>query len=145
MVQPVGHGGGHAPAGEPPRRRAPCWHRVYDPDTDDDVVRAELAAEAEAAAEREAVLREAQRIAARAYELKALRELVTLKDGRLYEALRGGRFVLITGGAYEDPGNRLQGPEHRDRPADNVTSCNQAGDCALRQELSRPSDVSLPD
>jgi hypothetical protein len=38
---------------------------MYDPDTDD-VVQAELAAEAAAAAEREAAVREAQRIAARA-------------------------------------------------------------------------------
>ncbi|MEU3955221.1 hypothetical protein AB0F45_23365 [Streptomyces achromogenes] len=52
---------------------------VYDPDTDD-VVRAELAAEAAAAAEREAELREAARIAARADELQALRELGTLEQ-----------------------------------------------------------------
>ncbi|MFD4341739.1 hypothetical protein ACFWPP_31715 [Streptomyces anulatus] len=50
---------------------------VYDPDTDD-VVRAELAADAAAAAAREAAVREAQRIAARADELQALRELGTL-------------------------------------------------------------------
>lgn len=50
---------------------------VYDPDTDD-VVRAELAADAAAAAAREAELREAMRIAARADELQALRELGTL-------------------------------------------------------------------
>ncbi|MFF4355836.1 FAD-dependent monooxygenase [Streptomyces sp. NPDC001604] len=31
---------------------------------------------------------------------------VALKDGRLYEALRGGRFVLITPEAYEDQGTR---------------------------------------
>ncbi|MGW6463938.1 hypothetical protein [Streptomyces rubiginosohelvolus] len=49
---------------------------VYDPDTDD-VVRAELAADAAAAA-REAELREAMRIAARADELQALRELGAL-------------------------------------------------------------------
>lgn len=52
---------------------------VYDPDTDD-VVQAELAAEAAAAAEREAELREAARIAARADELQALRELGTLEQ-----------------------------------------------------------------
>ncbi|MET9175008.1 hypothetical protein ABZX64_28820 [Streptomyces misionensis] len=46
---------------------------VYDPDTDD-VVQAELAADAAAAA-REAELREAARIAARADELQALRDL----------------------------------------------------------------------
>ncbi|MEV1093277.1 hypothetical protein [Streptomyces microflavus] len=50
---------------------------VYDPDTDD-VVRAELAADAAAAAEREAAVRDAQRIAARADELQALRELGAL-------------------------------------------------------------------
>ncbi|MFJ9690455.1 hypothetical protein ACIRRX_32810 [Streptomyces bacillaris] len=47
---------------------------VYDPETDD-VVRAELAAAA-----REAELREAMRIAARADELQALRELGTLEQ-----------------------------------------------------------------
>ncbi|WP_319651993.1 hypothetical protein [Streptomyces scabiei] len=50
---------------------------VYDPDVDD-VVRAELTAEAEAAAAREAEHREAARIAARTDELQALRELGTL-------------------------------------------------------------------
>ncbi|MFJ9634427.1 hypothetical protein ACIRU8_42720 [Streptomyces sp. NPDC101175] len=52
---------------------------VYDPDADD-VVRAELAAEAAAAAAREAELREAARIAVRADELQALRELGTLEQ-----------------------------------------------------------------
>ncbi|MEG9551661.1 hypothetical protein V5N34_26670 [Streptomyces baarnensis] len=53
---------------------------VYDPDTDD-IVRAELAADAAAAAAaREAELREAMRIAARADELRALRELGTLEQ-----------------------------------------------------------------
>ncbi|MCX5346120.1 hypothetical protein [Streptomyces atratus] len=52
---------------------------VYDPDADD-VVQAELAAEAAAAATREAELREAARIAARADELQALRELGTLEQ-----------------------------------------------------------------
>ncbi|MFD5098902.1 hypothetical protein [Streptomyces albidochromogenes] len=47
---------------------------MYDPDTDN-VVQAELAAEAAAAAEREAAVREAQRIAACADELQALRAL----------------------------------------------------------------------
>ncbi len=51
---------------------------VYDPEADD-VVRAELAAaDAAAAAAREAELRDAMRIAARADELQALRELGTL-------------------------------------------------------------------
>lgn len=31
---------------------------------------------------------------------------VALKNGRLYEALRGGRFVLITDGTYASPGGR---------------------------------------
>ena len=51
---------------------------VYDPDADD-VVQAELAADAAAAA-REAELREAARVAARADELQALRELGTLEQ-----------------------------------------------------------------
>ncbi|MFE0645846.1 hypothetical protein ACFW2Y_30170 [Streptomyces sp. NPDC058877] len=50
---------------------------VYDPDTDD-VVQAELAAEAAAAAAREAEIREAARVATRADELQALRDLGTL-------------------------------------------------------------------
>ncbi|MDQ1035342.1 hypothetical protein QFZ75_001758 [Streptomyces sp. V3I8] len=55
---------------------------VYDPDVDDvdDVVQAELAADAAAADAREAELREAARIAARADELQALRELGTLEQ-----------------------------------------------------------------
>ncbi|WP_198655470.1 hypothetical protein [Streptomyces geranii] len=52
---------------------------VYDPGVDV-VVQEELAAEAAAAAVREAELREAQRIAARADELQALRELGTLEQ-----------------------------------------------------------------
>ncbi|MEW2134647.1 hypothetical protein [Streptomyces sp. NPDC005435] len=52
---------------------------VYDPDTDS-VVRAELEADAAGAAAREADLREAQRVAARADELQALRELGTLEQ-----------------------------------------------------------------
>ncbi|WP_086705714.1 hypothetical protein [Streptomyces antimycoticus] len=52
---------------------------VYDPDTDA-VVQAELTAEAAAAAAREPELREAARIAARADELQALRELGTLEQ-----------------------------------------------------------------
>lgn len=51
---------------------------VYDPDADD-VVQAELAADAAAATAWEAELREAARIAARADELQALRELGTLE------------------------------------------------------------------
>ncbi|MFD3335985.1 hypothetical protein ACFWV1_25535 [Streptomyces sp. NPDC058700] len=52
---------------------------VYDPESDG-VVQAELAAEAAAAADREAAVREAPRIAARADELQALRELHALEQ-----------------------------------------------------------------
>ncbi|WP_327378966.1 hypothetical protein OG393_34250 (plasmid) [Streptomyces sp. NBC_01216] len=52
---------------------------VYDPDTDP-VVQAELAADAAAAADREAAVREAQRVVARADELQALRELGALEQ-----------------------------------------------------------------
>lgn len=52
---------------------------VYDPDADV-IVQAELAADAEAIAAREAELREAARIAARADELQALRKLGTLEE-----------------------------------------------------------------
>ncbi|MFF5408548.1 hypothetical protein ACFY8K_37595 [Streptomyces misionensis] len=67
---------------------------VYDPDAGD-VVQAELATEAAAAA-REAELREAARVAARADELQALREMGTLeqtepRDGD--EAARGSVHV----------------------------------------------------
>ncbi len=62
---------------------------VYDPDTDN-IVRAELAADAAAAAVREAELREAMRIAARADELQALRELGTLEQA---EPRTGGEAV----------------------------------------------------
>lgn len=64
--------GAHRPAA---RRRGPG--RLYDPDADD-VVQSELAADAADAAAREAELREAVRVAARADELQALRELGTL-------------------------------------------------------------------
>ncbi|MEU1091505.1 hypothetical protein ACFYPN_33405 [Streptomyces sp. NPDC005576] len=52
---------------------------VYDPDTDD-VVQAELDADAAAAAAREAELRESALLAARADEFQALRELGTLEQ-----------------------------------------------------------------
>ncbi|MFE4692173.1 hypothetical protein ACFRH6_19245 [Streptomyces sp. NPDC056749] len=65
-----------APA--PAARRSRARQRL-DPDTDD-VVQAELAADAAATAAREAELREAMRIAARADELQALRELGTLEQ-----------------------------------------------------------------
>ncbi|MGW1438719.1 hypothetical protein ACWD7M_26185 [Streptomyces griseus] len=63
-------------ADRPAARRRTAGRRL-DPDTDN-VVRAELAADAAAAAAREAELREAMRIAARADELQALRELGNL-------------------------------------------------------------------
>ncbi|MGA5565263.1 hypothetical protein ACPCUV_29405 [Streptomyces platensis] len=52
---------------------------IYDPDADA-VVQDERTADAAAAAHREAAAREAQRVAARADELQALRELGTLKQ-----------------------------------------------------------------
>jgi hypothetical protein len=66
---------------------------VYDPDTDD-VVQAELAADAAAAADREAELREAARIAARADELQALRELHTLEQTEPREGDEAARDEL---------------------------------------------------
>ncbi|MFG2127086.1 hypothetical protein ACGFNV_04725 [Streptomyces sp. NPDC048751] len=66
---------------------------VYDPDTDD-VVQAELAAEAAAAAAREAELREAARVAARADELQALRELGTLEQTEPREGDEAARDEL---------------------------------------------------
>ncbi|MFD4948908.1 hypothetical protein ACFWNT_42000 [Streptomyces sp. NPDC058409] len=66
---------------------------VYDPDTDD-VVQAELAAEAAAVAAREAELREAARIAARADELRALRELGTLEQAEPREGDEAARDEL---------------------------------------------------
>ncbi|MET8724145.1 hypothetical protein [Streptomyces misionensis] len=73
---------------------------VYDPDTDD-VVQAELAAEAAAAAAREAELREAARIAARADELQALRELKTLEQAEPREGDEAARDELTRrAGAY---------------------------------------------
>ncbi|MFJ5048274.1 hypothetical protein [Streptomyces sp. NPDC088719] len=59
-------------ADRPAARRRTSGRR-YDPDTDD-VVQAELVVDAAAAAAREAELREAMRIAARADELQALRD-----------------------------------------------------------------------
>ncbi|MFI1314615.1 hypothetical protein ACH4TS_31445 [Streptomyces albidoflavus] len=99
---------------------------AYDPDTDP-VVQGELAAEAAAAADREAAVREAQRVAARADELQALRELHALdraepRDGD--EAVRdeltrraGGyvqadvdawlaRALAAHRGHYRDPADR---------------------------------------
>ncbi|WP_327349076.1 hypothetical protein [Streptomyces europaeiscabiei] len=66
---------------------------VYDPDADD-VVQAELAADAAAAAAREAELREAARIAARADELQALRELGTLEQTEPREGDEAARDEL---------------------------------------------------
>ncbi|MFI9588687.1 hypothetical protein ACIHCQ_44570 [Streptomyces sp. NPDC052236] len=66
---------------------------VYDPDADD-VVQAELAADAAAAAAREAELREAARVAARADELQALRELGTLEQTEPREGDEAARDEL---------------------------------------------------
>ncbi|MGA5425106.1 hypothetical protein [Streptomyces lavendulocolor] len=74
---------------------------VYDPDTDD-VVQAELAAEAAAAAEREAAVREAQRIAARADELQALRELGTLEQAEPREGDEAVRDELTRRAGWYD-------------------------------------------
>ncbi|MFE6732582.1 hypothetical protein ACFVDN_32390 [Streptomyces californicus] len=72
---------------------------VYDPDTDD-VVRAELAADAAAAAAREAELREAMRIAARADELQALRELGALDQAEPREGDEAVRDELTRRAGY---------------------------------------------
>ncbi|MFI1808501.1 hypothetical protein ACH415_33390 [Streptomyces californicus] len=76
---------------------------VYDPDTDD-VVRAELAADAAVAAAREAELREAMRIAARADELQALRELGALDQAEPREGDEAIRDELTrrAGGYVQD-------------------------------------------
>ncbi len=87
---------------------------VYDPDADA-VVRAEFAADAAAADAREAELREAARIAARADELQALRELGTLEqteprtgDEAVRDELtrRAGGYVRPT----STPGSRTPWP-----------------------------------
>ncbi|GAA1327291.1 hypothetical protein GCM10009647_064990 [Streptomyces sanglieri] len=66
---------------------------VYDPDTDD-VVQAELAADAAAVADRETKLREAARTTARADELQALRELGTLEQTEPHEGDETARDEL---------------------------------------------------
>ncbi|MFI5685524.1 hypothetical protein [Streptomyces sp. NPDC051636] len=66
---------------------------VYDPDADG-VVQAELAADAASAAAREAELREAARIAARADELQALREQGTLEHTEPREGDEAARDEL---------------------------------------------------
>ncbi|MFB7435183.1 hypothetical protein ACFCZ5_27985 [Streptomyces microflavus] len=85
------------------------WERIVQlladaaPDTDD-VVRADLAAAAAAAAAREAELREAMRIAARANELQALRELGTLDQAEPREGDEAVRDELTrrAGGYVQD-------------------------------------------
>ena len=73
---------------------------VDDPDADPHV-QEELAAEAAAAAAREAELREAARIAARADELQALRELGTLEQTEPREGDEAARDELTRrAGAY---------------------------------------------
>lgn len=66
---------------------------LYDPDTDD-VVQAELAADAAAAAARQAELREECRIEGRADELQALRELGTLQQAEPREGDEAVRDLL---------------------------------------------------
>lgn len=78
---------------------------VYDPDADD-VVQAELAADAAAAAARKAELREAARIAARADELQALRELGTLEQAEPREGDEAVRDELTRRAAWVRPGRR---------------------------------------
>ncbi|WP_258053497.1 hypothetical protein [Streptomyces sp. Ru72] len=80
--------GAHRPAAH----RHGTGHRLR-PDSDA-VVQAELAAEAAAAAAREAELREAARIAARADELQALRELGTLEQTEPREGDEAARDEL---------------------------------------------------
>ncbi|MFJ4633476.1 hypothetical protein [Streptomyces sp. NPDC088847] len=67
---------------------------IYDHADAEAVVRAELAADAAAAAAREADLREAMRIAARADELQALRELGTLEQTEPREGDEAARNEL---------------------------------------------------
>ncbi|WP_328834972.1 hypothetical protein [Streptomyces europaeiscabiei] len=66
---------------------------VYDPDADPHV-QEELAADAAAAAAREAELREAARVAARADELQAMRELGTLEQAEPREGDEAARDEL---------------------------------------------------
>jgi hypothetical protein len=140
----------HEDLADDPRSRAELaeWERidqmlstagpgaVYDPQSDD-VARAELAADAVAAAAREAGLREAARIEARADELQALRELGTLAqaepragDEAVRDLLtrRAGHYVqrdvdawfahaLATGrGHYADPEARQAAVDLLPRP-----------------------------
>ncbi|MET7855064.1 hypothetical protein ABZT48_44575 [Streptomyces avermitilis] len=81
--------GAHRPAAR--RRGAP--NTVYDPDADPHV-QEELAADAAAAAVREAELREAARVAVRADELQALRELGTLEQTEPREGDEAARDEL---------------------------------------------------
>jgi hypothetical protein len=103
---------------------------VYDPNADD-VARAELAADAAAAAAREADLREQVRIEGRADELQALRELGTLVH-RTPRGRRSGagpahpprrrrpdrrrRLVRARPGLYADPAARQAATDLLPRP-----------------------------
>lgn len=81
-------------------RAAAAPGTVYDPDTDD-VAQAEFAAEAAAAAAREAELREAARVTVRADELQALRELGTLEQTEPREGAKPlGTELTRRAGAY---------------------------------------------
>lgn len=93
---------------------------VYDPDADD-FVQAELAADAAAAA-REAELREAARIAARADELQALRELGTLEQIEPRDGDEAARDELTgepaaTSKPTSTPGSRTPWPRTSDTTA----------------------------
>ncbi|MFB6513088.1 hypothetical protein ACFCW4_29730 [Streptomyces virginiae] len=107
---------------------------VYDPDVDD-VVQAELAADAAAAATREAELREAVRIAARANHLQVLRDLGTLDQAEPAEGdeavrdeltRRAGGYVQADVDAWLAHAlaahrGHYRGPAARDAAADLLT------------------------
>ncbi|MGW9448717.1 hypothetical protein [Streptomyces sp. NPDC055632] len=92
---------------------------VYDPDTDT-VVQDELAAEAAATSAREAEIREAARIAARADELQVLRELGTLQQTDPREGEEAAREELIRRAGRYRPDRRRHltrpRPGYRTRP-----------------------------
>ncbi|MFJ3481420.1 hypothetical protein [Streptomyces microflavus] len=89
---------------------------VYDPDTDD-VVRAEPAADVAAAHARETELREAMRIAARADEFQALRELGTLDQAEPRAGDEAVREELT-----RRPGGYIQDDVARPWPPTEVTT-----------------------
>lgn len=130
---------------------------VYDPDADD-VVQAELAADAAAATGREAELREAARVAARADELQALRELGTLEQTELREGdeaardelTRAGRLVRAAGRrrlARPRPGRVPRGttgtrPPARPPPICCRRICSPTPRCSPNSRTSRRAPAS---